>query len=240
MCAVIAGASVFRGFTGFGFAITAVPLLSLMMPPQAAVAIAAVMQTLGGMMDFPAARFNCHWPSVKTLALGMVATSIPGALLLAFVSADMARLLVAGVCALAVVTIATGVTFRRMPGAVGTVATGAVSGLFSGMASMAGPPVIAYYLAAPVTTVQKRASMSVFFMFAAGMSCISLAYAGALGMQETKLGLFGAPVMVGGTLLGNLLFRHGSGAHRRVSLIALAVIAVATAARGLAGMFGAG
>lgn len=238
MCAVIAAASVFRGFTGFGFAITAVPLLSLVMPPQGAVAVSAVMQALGGLIDFPTARRGCHWPSVRSLAIGAVLTSVPGALLLTLMSADVARLLVASVCALAVASLAAGLAFRRVPDLGGTILTGAAAGLFSGMAAMPGPPVITFYLASPLPTAQVRASMSVFFMFAAAVSCLGLGTAGALGWGEMRLALLGTPIMLAGTLLGAWLFRHLGGAHRRVSLAALALVAVTTAAKGLTGLFG--
>ena len=44
-------AAVLRGFTGFGFALAAVPLASLVMPPSRTVAAVLVMQLAIGLRD---------------------------------------------------------------------------------------------------------------------------------------------------------------------------------------------
>lgn len=234
--AVVALSAVFRGFTGFGFAITAVPLLSLVVSPMRAVALATGLQILGGLVDVRSAARHCHWPSIRWLVCGVVVTSPIGALILTWVSADVARLLVSAACATAVAALALGLAFRSMPGAAGTVAMGAMAGLFSGLAAMPGPPAIIYYLASPLSPAQVRSSLIVFFLFAAIAAGVSLGFTGALGRMEMLLALVGLPIMIAGSALGALLFRRLGGAHRRVSLVTLALVAILTAAKGLAGL----
>ncbi|WP_338662702.1 sulfite exporter TauE/SafE family protein [Pararoseomonas sp. SCSIO 73927] len=238
---IVALCAVFRGFTGFGFAIIAVPLMSLALPPILAVAVAAGLQLLGGLMDFRGAARECHWPSVRWLAAGSVVASPLGTVLLAWLPADAARLVLAGACGIAVLALGIGHGFRSMPGRNTTVAAGALSGLFNGLAAMPGPPAVAYYLALPMAPVQVRASLLVFFLFSALLSSASLLAIGAFGRVETLLVLAGTPLMLAGSYLGARLFRRLGGAHRRVSLLTLALVALLTAARGLAGLLaGAG
>jgi uncharacterized membrane protein YfcA len=233
---IVAFSAVFRGFTGFGFAITAVPLLSLAVPPVLAVTLAAGLQLVGGLLDFRSAAPMCHWPSVRWLALGAVVTSPLGTLLLAWLSADMARLAVGAACAAAVVALASGFAFRVLPGRGISAGVGALSGLFNGLAAMPGPPALAYYLASPLKPAQVRASLMVIFLISAVASNAGLAAVGAIGRREVLLVLAGVPVMLVGSSLGAALFRRAGGAHRNVSLLTLAFVALAAVARGLTGL----
>ncbi|WP_052402245.1 sulfite exporter TauE/SafE family protein [Muricoccus aerilatus] len=237
---IIALSALFRGFTGFGFAIIAVPLLSLALPPLLAVALAAGLQFLGGLMDFRGAARTCHWPSVRWLAAGAVVASPFGTLLLAWLPADAARLVLAAACGVAVLALLVTPGFRTLPGHATTIAAGALSGLFNGMAAMPGPPALAYYLALPLKPVQVRASLMVFFLFSAALSTASLVLIGAMGRRELVLILAGMPLMLGGSRLGAALFRRAGGAHRNVSLATLALVALLTAAKGMAGLLGGG
>jgi uncharacterized membrane protein YfcA len=236
--AIVAFSAVFRGFTGFGFAVIAVPLLSLALPPLLAVAVSAGLQLLGGLMDVRSVAPHCHWSSVRWLAAGALLASPLGTLLLAWLPPDIARLVLAAACGVAVAALAAGVGFRGLPGRAATVATGALAGLFNGLAAMPGPPALAYYLATPLSTVQVRASLMVFFLFASTLSFTSLVLIGAVGGRELLLVLAGMPLMLGGSRIGAALFRRAGGAHRGISLATLAVVALVTAARGLSGLFG--
>ncbi|SHJ47253.1 hypothetical protein SAMN02745194_02660 [Roseomonas rosea] len=236
--AIVAFSALFRGFTGFGFAIIAVPLLSLALPPLLAVALAAGLQLLGGLMDLPQASRACHWPSVRWLLAGALLASPLGTLLLAWLPADAARLALAAACGAAVLALASGFRFHRMPGRGATMGAGVLSGLFNGLAAMPGPPALAYYLALPLTPAQVRASLMVFFAFSAMASTASLVAIGAFAWREVALVLAGLPLMLGGSRLGALLFRRAGGAHRNVSLATLALVALVTAARGISGLLG--
>lgn len=238
--AIVAFSAVFRGFTGFGFAIIAVPLLSLAMPPILAVSLSAGLQLLGGLMDVRSASRLCHWPSVRWLAAGAVVASPLGTLLLARLSPDLARLFLAAACGAAVIALASGFGFRGLPGRWATLGAGVLSGLFNGLAAMPGPPALAYYLAMPLQPAQVRSSLMVFFLISAVLSTGSLVAVGAIGRAETVLILAGLPLMLVGSRIGAALFRRAGGAHRGISLATLALVALLTAARGLNGLLSTG
>src|SRR5580700_3067784 len=84
-CAFIA--ALLRGFTGFGFAIAAVPLLSLALPPARVVPLAVVLQVLASMVDLRAASRITDWRSLVWLSPGMVVGTPLGLWLLTRMSA---------------------------------------------------------------------------------------------------------------------------------------------------------
>jgi hypothetical protein len=61
-------AALLRGFTGFGFAIAAVPLLSLGLPPARVVPLAVLMQLLASLLDLRAAARITDWRSARQSA----------------------------------------------------------------------------------------------------------------------------------------------------------------------------
>src|ERR1700678_1113203 len=81
-------AALLRGFTGFGFAIAAVPVLSLVLPPTRVVPLTVVLQLLASMVDFRAASRITDWRSLMWLSPGMMVGTPLGLWLLTRLSAN--------------------------------------------------------------------------------------------------------------------------------------------------------
>lgn len=230
--AIVFVSSLLRGFAGFGFALTAVPLLSFVMPPSAAVPLASCLQLLAGALDLPRARQECHWASLRWLLLGALAGSPLGVAVLAVASERVANLAIAVICAVGCVALANGFTFRVTPRAPAVAAVGLGSGILSGLAAVPGPPVVAFYLALPLAPAQIRSSLLVFFLGVSVVSSIGLAATGLLTASFVLPALIGTPLMMLGTALGRLLFERFQGRfHRPVAIGLLGLIAVAALAR---------
>ena len=71
ICGVVGIAAVLRGLTGFGFALAAVPLLSLVIPPAQAVVIAVLLQCLVGVRDLISLRGSSTGASSAGWALAL-------------------------------------------------------------------------------------------------------------------------------------------------------------------------
>jgi uncharacterized membrane protein YfcA len=226
--------AVLRGFTGFGFALAAVPLLGMFMSPTQAVPIAIGLQLMGSLLDFRHATKTCHWPSLRWMMLGAAFGSPIGALVLSQVPAPVARLVISAITLLAVLALGRGFALPAMPGRAVTAITGFVAGLFNGLAAMPGPPAVAYYMSAPVQRATVRASLMVFFLLTSVAAMISGLAIGLITVQTFALSLLGLPVMWIGTRIGHLAFiRSTDTMHRRVSIISLGVIALVSAAKGI-------
>ncbi|TCU64296.1 hypothetical protein EDE08_11658 [Bradyrhizobium sp. R2.2-H] len=234
----ILAAALVRGFTGFGFALTAVPLLGLFMQPMQSVPVAVCLQLIIGLGDLPRASRVCHWPSLRWLVIGGVIGSPLGALILRVASAPAARIMIAMITAGAVVALNAGFRLAVAPSRSVTALVGMSAGLFNGLAAMPGPPVIIYYSAGPFGRVAARASMMVFFLVSSVAALISIAMLGLLNQSTVVLTALGVPVMLFGTWLGDLGFHRGSDRlHRRVSIASLAVVALGSAIKGVSDLF---
>ncbi len=229
--AIVLAGGFMRGFTGFGFAMAAVPLLALVIPPARAVPFVVLLQLMAGIWDWREAR-KAHWPSLPWLMAGAVIGTPLGTLGLAAMSPDWARLAIAGAVLLAVLLLARGLTFAAMPKPPALAATGLLSGLLNGIAAMPGPPVIVLYLAGAVAVEVGRASLLIYFSVNNAVGAASAASAGLIPPGTLILAAAALPLLLGTQWLGRRLFLRASpGRYRQVALIFLSVLAAITAAR---------
>lgn len=238
---VVAGAflaALLRGFTGFGFVMAAVPLLSLALPPAQVVPLALMLQIEIGLIDLRAAVRLCDWASLVWLVPGMVVGTPLGLLALASLSARGARLAIGVLIASAVAMLARGLRLPPRPPRAVTVGAGVVAGAMSGMAGISGPAVVLYLLALPHATAVVRATSIVFFVLAAAVALVQMAGAGAGLVDATTLiwSVAALPALFVGVRLGAWGFRRTSPrTHRRTALIVLSVLAAGLMARGAVG-----
>lgn len=226
-------AAVLRGFTGFGFALAAVPMMGLFLPPAKAVPIAVLLQLLGGLNDFRRHRRDCHWWSLRWLIAGAVVGSPFGAVMLSVAPAPVARIVIALITAGAVYALGRGFTLDAVPSRLVTTGVGAVAGVFNGLAAMPGPPAVAYYMSGPFRAAAARASLLIFFLVTSIFAFASIAIVGLATAKVAWLSILALPVMFVGTWIGELGFRRGSERlHRRVSIASLGGVALLSALKG--------
>lgn len=238
--AVVLAAGFMRGYTGFGFAMAAVPLLALVIPPARAVPFVILMQLMAGIWDWREARQHAHWRSLPWLMAGAIVGTPLGVLALAAMSADWARLAIAGAVILAVLLMARGFKLARMPGHPILIGTGLAAGVLNGIAAMPGPPVIVLYLAGALTIEAGRASLLLFFSVNNLIGAASAGVTGLIPPGTLLLAAAALPVVLAGQWLGRRLYLRATPArYRQVALIFLGVLAAITAARALAALLAA-
>ena len=219
-------AAIVRGFTGFGFSIAAVPLLSLITTPAQAVPVVLLLQALVSLSGLRAALRVCDWRSLRVLALGALVATPLGAIGLARLPAAPVRVGIAAIVLAAVLVLGRGVRMRVAPRFARVLPFGLLSGLCNGLVGMPGPPVIAFYLASPVETGVARASMIVFFLLTALLALVPLGWFGMVGTAALLQAGLGAPLVWLGSLLGARLYRASPERHYRpVALVLLSVTA---------------
>jgi uncharacterized membrane protein YfcA len=221
-----------RGFTGFGFAIAAVPLLSLLLPPAQAVPIVLVMQLLVGLVGLREAIRLCDWRSVRLLTIGATIATPLGVWGLAHLPSAPVRAAIAAIVLLSVAVLGRGARLQRAPGAGGVLSFGALAGLFNGLAGMPGPPVIAFYLAAPMAIAVGRASMIVFFLASSVVALVPVAALGMLSWPVAIGAVLGFPMVWFGSWLGAIVYsRSRDRGYRMVALALLVATALLAAIR---------
>jgi uncharacterized membrane protein YfcA len=231
------GGAVLRGFTGFGFALAAVPALTLVFDPVLAVPAMLILQMLATFQSLPQAHRSIHWPALGWLVAGALVGMPAGTALLATLPADMMRLLIGLVMLAAVAALWCGFRFARMPGVPARLGVGTLSGVLSGAAALPGPPVIVFFLASPASAAVSRASLLAYFLFtAAGSMGFALA-SGLVGWPTVTLALLLAPALILGNWAGEKLFlRAPGGAYRPVALSVLLAIGLVATGRAVWGL----
>src|SRR5271166_4170681 len=87
-------AALLRGFTGFGFGLASVPLLSLALPPAKVVPFVVVLQVIVGGAGLRHAWRICDWQAVRGLIPGLVLGIPLGLVVLTAFRANWVRLLI--------------------------------------------------------------------------------------------------------------------------------------------------
>ena len=229
-------AAILRGFTGFGFGLAAVPLLSLALPPAQVVPLVVTLQVVVGLAGLRDAAAACDWRAVRLLAPGLFLGVPVGLLMLTMLPANHVRLAIGAIIAFSVWLIRRGLHLPPSPSRLIGFGVGVVSGVISGLASMGGPPVVAYLLALGHGSARMRATAIVYFMLSGCVSFIPMAVRGMITRDILIWGAASLPVLFGGSRLGAWAFtrtkpRH----HRMVALMSLSLLATLLIGRALLG-----
>jgi uncharacterized protein len=229
-------AALLRGFTGFGFGLAAVPLLSLALPPAKVVPFVVVLQVIVGVAGLRQAWRLCDWRAVGGLSPGLFVGIPIGLLVLTAFRANPVRLAIGCVIMGSVVLIWRGFRLPPNPSRAITLSIGLAAGVMSGLVSMGGPPIVAYLLALSHQAAVVRASSIVYFMISATLSLVFMSFSGLIDREILYWAIASVPVLMAGTYVGNWGFRRSRPHHHRITaLVILSVLAVLLIARGLGG-----
>jgi uncharacterized membrane protein YfcA len=234
---VIFVAAVVRGYSGFGFAMIGVAGISLTTPPDVAVPTVLILEVLVGLLLLPPVLRQIEWRPVLTILAGALVLTPVGAIILIRVPADVARVGIAIVIALAAILLLRSTVKRPAPSDAATVGVGGIAGLLNGAFGISGPPVALFFLGTERGAHVSRASMMACFLALDLVAVASFGVGGLIDHDVLVTVLFCLPALAIGSWIGHRLF-HGSDTSKfrtRVLWILL-VLAVVTAARGLAGL----
>ena len=222
-------AGLLRGFVGFGAALISVPVFSLVLGPQAAIAVNTVMGLPAVFQLLPEAVRRAERPFVLPICVATFVAAPIGTW--ALVTADPALMTVA-ISALVLLMVAILASGWRLQGRIGVrklIAAGVAGGLVQGVAGLGGPPVVAVALSRPGEASQQRANVLAVMTAIALSSILPLLYYGLFTRQTVVIGLVLIPIYSAATALGARYFALGGQRHyRRAALAMLAAIGVAT------------
>lgn len=229
--AIVFAAATLRGLTGFGFALAAVPMLGLLMPPAQAVPVSMCIVAIGGAFGARKAMTACHWLSIRRIAVAAVLGTPAGVYLLKHIPAEAARIAIALFTLAAVFGVARAGEDGKPFSALRAILYGAVAGLFNGLAAMPGPPVVAYFMSSALSREAIRASMLVVFQITVYTGLASAAALGLVKRETIVLAALSLPGFWLGNWVGARMFAAGSDqGYRRIALACLVAMALASAA----------
>lgn len=223
----VLAASVLRGFTGFGFGLAAVPLLSLALPPVRAVPFVVVLQVIVGAISVHSAWRLCDWRAVRGLAPGLVLGIPVGVVILTVFRPNTVRFVIGLATAASVVVLWRGARLPPRPSPVVTGAVGFASGILSGLSSTGGPPIVVYLLALAHDAAVVRATSIIYFGLAAVVALVPMTWRGLVDRQVLIWAAASIPVLFAGTWMGNWGFRRARPQyHRLTALLLLSVLSL--------------
>jgi uncharacterized membrane protein YfcA len=229
------GAAFLRGFTGFGFALAAVPSLSLLLDPSLVVPCSLVLGLFAGVQVLPKLWSLVDWRSVGLLLAGSLPGTPAGVWLLSALPADIMRITIGFVLTGAVLLLWRLPRGLPLPPTSFALGAGFLSGLLNGSTAMGGPPVVLYFLGASESVIIGRASLVMYFFFASLGTVLYDIGAGLIDRRVLTLSLLFFPALYLGNWLGDRSFDASSaGTYRRIALGALLGLAMLAVVRALA------
>jgi hypothetical protein len=223
----VLSASVLRGFTGFGFGLAAVPLLTLALPPARVVPFVVVLQVIVGLASLRSSWRLCDWRAVAGLSPGLLVGVPLGVLILTEFRPNAVRLGIGLAIAVSVVVLWRGAQLPPRPSRLITGAVGVASGILSGLASIGGPPVVVYLLALAHSAARVRATSIVYFLLSALVALVPMTMRGLIDREVLIWAAASAPVLFVGTWIGNWGFARARPLYHR--LTALTVLSLLSA-----------
>jgi uncharacterized protein len=216
-----------RGFSGFGAALIFVPLAGALVGPKLGGPVLVIADGFFALPLIPAASRLGNRREVGFMVMGALVGIPVGTTILRNFPPLALRWLIAGLATAMLTLLLSGWRYRGTPHPSATVATGAVSGLFSGVAQIGGPPVVSYWLGTDTEPARLRANVILYFAAGNVISLASYSWGGLLPAIVLGLAAVAGPAYGIGIFFGSRMFGLASpGVFRRLSLalIALAVL----------------
>jgi len=217
---LVAGAACIQGAAGFGMALLAAPLLTLVdrsFAPAPLVLAVLPLSLLVAQRD---------WAHLDRKGLAWaIGGRLPGVVLGGVAAALLSQDTLALVLGLGVL-VAVGlsmVTARLQPTPRTLVSAGFASGFMGTTTSIGGPPMALVYQRSDGPAF--RSTLAIYFAAGAVMSLTALAFAGRVGAHELRLGLLLWPGVVLGFLLSKPLTRYLDDGRTRAMVLAISAAA---------------
>lgn len=218
-----------RGYSGFGFALVAVPVLNLGFPPTMTVPSVLLVEFAIGLFTVRGERAHIDWKILGILLCGTIVGTPLGALLLSQSPAEVTRLAVAIVALIAAFLLwrrprlsTSGRLWPFMGG-------GLFSGILNGGTALSGPPAILVLLGSSLPEQSVRAILIAFILFSAALG---IGITAAFGLQDgaslARASVM-APAVALGTTVGIMFFKNlPARLYRMSSLVVLMMVSVMT------------
>lgn len=229
-------ASLMRSFSGFGFALMAVPIFSFFLSPGDSVVLSALLTLVVSGLTYRAWWGKYPTDAFLPMIAGSVVGTAAGVYFLSNVSAAQFQLWIGLSVITACLLLARFKPSDTPPSSALAGGTGVASGLMNGAFAIPGPPVILFVMATIHNPASSRAFLMAFFVVSNAVSFVMFGVAGLVTATPLMLFLVAFPVMLLGDRLGTWAFhRVGGTAYRPVALVVSLLVGVSITAKALLG-----
>lgn len=219
----VAAAGFLRGFVGFGAALVAAPVLSVVYAPKIAVVIAFVSGLPTVLQMLPVSIRRAERPFIAPIAVAAFLAAPFGAYVLATTDPEPMRIAIAVLVLAMCAFMHAGWRLTRRPGVATLAAAGAVAGLIQGAAGIGGPPAVAMALSRPGAPDTQRANVIAAVTALALSTALPLWWLGLFTREALALSLIYVPIHFCAALLGARYFHIGGQRWYRAAAMATMV-----------------
>lgn len=223
-----------HSLTGFGFALVAVPLLMIFLPPQAVVPIQLLLASLTGIVVVYEAR---QWVRLKQIWPLMLAgiIGIPlGTYLLTVLDTNVLKIFIGAVISLSALAFLFGFQRPIRNERLASAPIGFISGVLNGSTGMSGPPVILFFSNQDVEKRIFRVNLATYFLVLNAITFPTQWIGGLLTREVFTYALWFLPALALGSWAGiKLSHRIREDLFRKIALVIVAIAGMLSVITGL-------
>jgi uncharacterized membrane protein YfcA len=231
-------ASIVRGFTGFGLALVAVPLIQFFMPVSDTAVFIAMINVIFSVIYFRKSKEIVKGQPLGAMAAWTGAGVAAGAVILKFVNPGYIQLVWGLLIILIVIALVRGLNLHIKSEKAALKFGGLFGGLLAGATGITGPPV-AVILSSMKTPKEKfNAIISIFILFAVSYALLFYLISGLIHKEIVLLALCSVPALLAGLYTGDRLVSHISQkTFTTVVYIVLVIMGIITLYKGAKTLF---
>lgn len=229
----------FATISGFGFALISTPTLSMVLSAREAIIIVPLMTILLRLVTMYQVRKQFDLKTLIQITAGWCLGMLPGGFVLKILPLAYLQIFLGTVILIAATLMGKKIYFQIKNWTAARLLTGFAAGFFGTSTSVAGPPVVLYFLNAQASKDEMRSNMIWVFGFGNFITTISNILMGnAKAITDWNIILFLVPSVLIAAYLGNLAFqRLNQEFFRKMSLAIIYVGGAATLFNGLKSAF---
>ncbi len=156
-------ASTIKGLTGFGFALTSLPLLSIFISPKTAVPLITVCSVFLDGYTLYEARRSVKYREIITLVIAGILGMILGTYFLVSLDSQELKIAIGVVTVLFAAASMMGIRREVSNTNVANIPVGLISGILGGSMSISGPPIVFFFNNQKVEKTTFRANLIAYF-----------------------------------------------------------------------------
>ncbi len=222
-------AGVAKGLSGFGSGMIVAPVAGALYGPKAALVIVVLIDSLPAVPITIPVLPLARWREVLPVIAGLLLLFPAGIAILTHGDTDVLRWTISIAILACAATLMSGYRYRGPRNAAVSLGVGGVAGILSGIASIPGPPVIAYWMASGLPAAVVRANLLTLFLLGEVVSLGNIWAAGLLKAEVVMIALAAAPVYFAGLIAGARAFDRSSERAYRIATYGLIVFAAVLA-----------
>ncbi len=224
---IILVASTVKGLTGFGFALTSLPLLTIFLAPKTAVPLITVCSVFLDGYTLYEARKNVQYRAIIPLVISGIIGMILGTYFLVSLDSQVIRLAIGIVTVLFTAASMMGIRREINNEKMASIPVGLVSGILGGSMSISGPPIVLFFNNQNIEKTVFRANLIAYFFSLYVATVPAYVFGNLITVDLLGSSAVMVPIMFLGATMGIRLSRRvDEGVFKKIVLLLVLVTGI--------------